>query len=577
MYYNKTTDQINLRVGEISQKNVSQAADHLTLVMKGYDSVSKSIIGNLDIQRMLTQVESNTSVQAISQRSIENVLGSIYYSRDDLVGIYMLTNEGKIYSYGSFTHAIDSEYSNKDWYKEIKKSKGEMVWLGMQQESIIDLMHQSPVFTFGRVLYDIYSNKPIGIVVIETEPAVVLNVLSNLNLGSHGESYILTRDNRILAYSGFPANKELKAVDLPPMSEDELTYMNNDAGFLTVVEKQPILDWRIVSVTPNSDLNVELDKNERFLFIVSGLLVLLSIGLSVFFSRMIAAPIKKMVRGMKQVERGQFDVLLEVKSFDEVNFLVSAFNRMVSRINQLIERVRFVSTSEKNAQLHALQSQVNPHFLYNTLDMIYWMLDEKENEKLGNIILSLSRMFRYSSDWEYAEITLREEMEQIRHYLAILQARADEGLHVEIDVPDACLQTELPKMTLQPIIENAIVHGLMLQEVQGRLWIHTEMDEHALTIHIRDNGVGIPCEKLGKLQDIVLKSTEEYIANESFSQEQSEEIGIGILNVHRRIVIKFGPDYGLQIRSEENKGTVVSIRLPITNQMVQQFKLKGVS
>lgn len=575
VYYNKTTNQINKRIGEISQKNVSQATDHLALVMKGYDSVSKSIIGNLDIQRLLSHVETNPAIEAISQRTIENILGTMYYSRDDLVGIYIITDEQKVYSYGSFTHAIDAEYSTNNWYKELKQSKGEMVWLGMQANSLIDETHQSAVFSFGRLLYNIYSNVPMGIVLIETDSRAVLNTLDNLHLGTHGEAYILAKSNRILAYSGFPDKEEPKSVTIPPLQEDERTYVDNESGFLTVVEKQPTLNWQIVSITPKSDLNVELNENERFLFIVIGILVILAIGLGSFFSRMISSPIKKLVHGMKQVERGEFNVLLEVKSFDEINYLVSSFNRMVSRMNGLIERVRFVSTSEKNAQLQALQSQVNPHFLYNTLDMIYWMLDEKENEQLGNIILSLSHMFRYSSDWGHSDVTLKEEMEQIRHYLTILQARAAGGLHVDIDVSEQWLLIVLPKMTLQPIIENAIVHGIMVRNEPGKLRVSAESYYNKLHIKISDNGAGISAMKLLTLQEALQRSTDQTTSNELIAQESSEEIGIGLLNVHRRLVIKFGSEYGLSIISEENEGTVVSIVLPLIYMKTEQKYLEG--
>ncbi|WP_442603399.1 cache domain-containing sensor histidine kinase [Paenibacillus sp. KN14-4R] len=564
-YYKKTTDQINTGIAEISQKNVMQAADHFGLLMKGYDSVSKSIIGNLDIQRLLSHEEPNPAVQAINGLTLQNILGSIYYSRDDIIGLYIITNNEKVYSYGSYTHAIDEKYASTNWYKDVKKSSGQMTWLGLQKKSLIDMIHTEPVFSFGRTLYNIYENKPIGIVLIETEPRGVMNTIDNLHLKYQGEAYVLSENDQLLAYSGFLEKKPPNLIDIPPFTEDEHTKLLNTGGILAVVEKQTPLNWKIVSLTPNSNVNIELDKNKRFIALVLGIMVMISIGISIFFSRVITSPIKKMVHEMKQVERGKFNILQEVKSFDEINYLIASFNRMVSRIDQLIERVRFASISEKNAQLHALQSQVNPHFLYNTLDMIYWMLDEKENEQLGNIILSLSKMFRYSSDWEHSDVTLHDELEQISHYLTILQARADGRLSVQMDVPEQWRAIRLPKMSLQPIIENAIIHGLTKKEGSGSLSLGIEKVDDRLEIHIQDNGVGIPLEKLAAIHAMLQRIAQKEPISMDLEQqiEPLVEQGIGILNVHRRLVMKFGPHYGIRMESVENVGTRVSIFIPL--------------
>ncbi|MCR8645173.1 sensor histidine kinase [Paenibacillus sp. N1-5-1-14] len=567
-YYKTTTDQINAGIAEVSRRNVLQAADHFGLLMKGYDSISKSITANLDIQRLLSRDEPNPVVQEINSLTLQNILGSIYYSRDDIIGLYIITNSGKVYSYGSYTQVIDEHYASAPWYNELRKSTGQMTWFGVRNTSLINTMQAEPVFSFGRSLYNIYENKPIGIVLIETEPKGVMNTIDNLHIKYQGEAYVLSYNNRLLAYSGFPEKAPPVPIDIPSFAEDEHTQLINTPGYLTVVEKQNPLNWKIVSLTPNSNFNNELDKNKRFIFLVLGIMVVISIGISMFFSRVITAPIKKMVHEMKQVERGKFNILQEVKSFDEINYLIASFNRMVSQIDQLIERVRFASISEKNAQLHALQSQVNPHFLYNTLDMIYWMLDEKENEQLGNIILSLSKMFRYSSDWEHSDVTLHDELEQASNYLMILQARADGQLSVQLDVPEEWLSIRLPKMSLQPIIENAIIHGLTVRGGPGKVSLGIEQVGNRLEIRIQDDGIGIGPEKLLDLQMKLMKSVQEEVTSmgSGTTEPSSTEQGIGLLNVHRRIAMKFGAQYGIHMESIENVGTTVSILIPLDDQ-----------
>src|SRR5690606_18953109 len=147
----------------------------------------------------------------------------------------------------------------------------------------------------------------------------------------------------------------------------------------------------------------------------------------------------------------------------------------VQRMDELIKRIKLSSVSEKNAQLQALQSQVNPHFLYNTLDMIYWMLDEKGNERLSRVILSLSQMFRYSSNWEEAsQTTLRQELEEIRHHLTSGGSRRNVRVQAEIEVDENWLDVVLPKLTTQPVIENAVKYGLEPLGTPCKLQVHAE-------------------------------------------------------------------------------------------------------
>jgi two-component system sensor histidine kinase YesM len=582
IFYKRTTDQINQRIGEVSQNSTSQAADSISLIMKGYDSLSKSIVSNQDIQRLLLLEDPTNAIQKTNEHTIINLLATTTYSRDDVAGIHIIMKTGAVYGYGSFTEIINSAYATSDWYKILTQSTGDMVWLGMQEQSLIDLILQKKVFSFGRPIYDTSNNLPIGVILIEMQPTAILNTLNHLIVGSNGVAYILSNNNIVLAHSDLKeASQLLNVAEIPQFKEDENLLFMDKPDVMVGVGKPGELNWRIVNVTSKSALNLELKETKRFLIFVLGGLLLFAITLATFFSRSITAPIKKMVSEMKQVERGNFNITLKVNSFDEINFLVSGFNRMVSRMNNLVERVRFVSTSEKNAQLHALQSQVNPHFLYNTLDMIYWMLDEKGNEKLGNIILSLANMFRYSSDWENAEVTLREELEQVNHYLAILQVRMDGRLQLNLDIPERWLEILLPKMTLQPIIENAIIHGLTKQQNAGQLSLSTQSNGNVLKVIIEDNGVGITDKHLGDLQRDLLKITQlesELPGNEhtiqsnqysgAFPKVKLHDSGVGLINGHRRLVLKFGAPYGLTLESEREKGTIVSVHLPIEPEVI---------
>ncbi|MEK3725758.1 cache domain-containing sensor histidine kinase [Paenibacillus sp. FSL H8-0034] len=583
IFYTYSTNQMSLRIAEIARKNVSQAADNFNLLAQGYNSLSKSITASSDVQRVLTEDETTPALQLINNRTIINLLEAAFYSRNDLVGIHIITNWGKVYSYEAATHPYETNLLESAWYDEIRHSQGELLWFGMKKPTLT--VQDQPVFSFGRLIYDLYSREPIGVLLIEASPRPILSTLSNLHMGAGSLAFIMksadTRypgmpnKNEILAESG-RSSEQFPEIDLL-LNDREAVQMSNhvdtDPEHLIVMEEQPNLKWSIVSVTPKSNFQVQLQEANRYFLIVLCFLLLVAVILATIMARSISAPIIRLVREMKALERGQLNTIVEIRSFEEMNYLVANFNQMVSRIQQLVDRVRIVTASEKNAQLYALQSQVNPHFLYNTLDMIYWELDDRKNDKLGDVILALSKMFRYSSEWHHSDVTLQEELDQTHNYLHIIQARSGGRLQIDLNIPDEWLQVQIPKMTLQPLIENAVIHGLSKLDRAGLISVQMEIGEQDLQIRIQDNGSGISYPKLVDLQKTLEKVTllelhhfeeeeKNYRIMEQANPVGTASAGIGLVNVHRRLVLKFGVLYGLQIASEQGSGTAITITLP---------------
>ncbi|MFC5529028.1 sensor histidine kinase [Cohnella yongneupensis] len=563
LFYNRSTNEFRGKVTDLSQKNSSQTVALFDLLLKGYDSLSKSISNNVEVARLLGQKNAGPAVEFINERSIMNVIGAIYYSREDLMGIHVISNaNNKVISYGDYANVIDPAYKDTEWFKQLKDSQGHMVWLGVFPHSIMDTSQRLPVFAFGRLIYDVNQYEPIGIVLFEARPQLILSAMDNLKLGLNSQVNIVSESGEVLAYSdvpGFPPDVDLK--DL--MAKGSGLYkVNND---WIIISSIPTAGWTIISQTPESDLNVELERMQRYMIIVLVALVCLSVVIAMWGARTISSPIKRVVREMKQVETGNFSRVLTIQSYYEIGQLGDSFNRMVSRIAELIEQVKIVSVSEKNAELQALQSQVNPHFLYNTLDMIYWLLDKKGNDNLAEVVLALSHMFRYSSHWE-DEVTLGAELEQIRHYLTIIELRLHGRLTVEVDIDEQWRGVRVPKMTLQPIIENAVKHGLEPQGQDCKLKVFATREGDSLTITIADNGVGMSEERLIRLRRSLGQSDDGTAAEsgslETGQEESAEEAGgIGISNLQRRLKHMFGENYGLSVDSAPGEGTSVQIRV----------------
>ncbi len=574
LFYNRTTTQFHDKLGEIARKNVSQTAGLLDLLLASYDSLSKSISTNADILRLVAEKRQlPPQVEYANQHAITNMMGTIYFSRDDLVGIHIIGENGKIYDYGNYTTVADPNYASSDWYKQISASTGKMIWLGVFSRSLIDKMEDSPVFAFGRPIFDLNEQHQIGIVLFEAKADTVVDAVGNLKLGPNSQVSIVNGAGHPVAISLEPNPRparlpeHLKLPDVPGE-----VAVQQDGSTLVAASKLDKIDWTIVSTTPSQDLNVELTQTKRYLLIVVTILIIVSALIALIVSRTISSPLARLVRQMKQVENGNFRGMVNVTSYEEINGLVASFNHMVRRVEELIERVKLSSVSEKNAELHALQSQVNPHFLYNTLDMIYWMLDEKGNDRLGEVVLSLSQMFRYSSHWEgKAEVMLREEVEQIRHYLTIIQMRLEDRLTVEIRIDERWMDLIVPKMLLQPVIENAVKHGLEANRGQGLLVVEAVPDEQYLNIHVSDNGAGMTAETLYNLHRSLLVPENEPQDEAAVAARGRQ--GIGMQNVHQRLKYMFGDEYGIGIESKPGEGTRVTLRLPLPEGTTTQYDI----
>jgi two-component system sensor histidine kinase YesM len=560
LYYTRSLDIIHSKISDIAEKNISQTAGLFNLLLEGYDSVTKSLNGNYELTRLLQETSSNPAVPLINERSITNIIGAAYYSRKEIVAIHIITDLGKVYSYEKqFAGVIDINYAQTEWYSKLKGSSGNMVWLGFYPRSPINTMQQDTVFVFGRQLYDLTDYKSIGMIVVETNPAPIKDALSNVSISPGTSAFITGMDDQVITSKGQLDLESPIFTNLPKPSIENEVIVDDQNDHLIVAAKTSLTDWTIYGVTPKSDLSAEVNQTRLYLGIVLLVLIAVSTALASLVSRSISSPLKLLIREMKKVELGNFSGSVNVNSFDEVNSLVSSFNRMVQRMDELIERIKISSVSEKNAQLQALQSQVNPHFLYNTLDMIYWMLDEKGNERLSRVILSLSQMFRYSSNWEEAsQTTLRQELEQTRHYLTIIESRLNDRVLSEITVGVQWLDVVLPKMTIQPIIENAVKYGLEPLSTPCKLQVSTEQHDHELHIRIRDYGMGMEEETLRQVRESLQMNR-----TLTFEPVSRPRRGIGLHNVHARINMMFGEGYGIRMESQKGEGTTVTVVIPI--------------
>ena len=299
--------------------------------------------------------------------------------------------------------------------------------------------------------------------------------------------------------------------------------------------------------------------------------LLIAVFFSVIFTKSIVKPIRKVQIGMKQTEKGKWKKIKRLKGTDEISSLVISYNKMVDKLSTLMEQLyrteleqHRILFEKQSIELQALQLQINPHFLYNSLETINGYAILHDENEISKMVVALSKMFRYSIE-NLKIVNLGEELKHIKNYLILEEHRFQQKIKVQYEIPEKYYMVDVVKLTLQPLIENAVQHGIKKQLENHLICIKAYEESGNLVIKIKDNGKGIPESRLEEIQSV--------LNFDSLNTDEDDNlIGIGLLNVHRRIKIIFGQEYGINIISKENKGTTIKVKIPlICNEMKRQI------
>lgn len=385
-------------------------------------------------------------------------------------------------------------------------------------------------------------------VVIDIRFSKIANYVDEVGIGQHGYCFIMDKKGGIvyhpqqqLIYSGLKSEQ----TDSLMTAEDGSLVGKN---VIYTIRSLDNCGWRIVGVSYIDELVTGKVRDAiRILLAVIAFVVMTVFCSSLLLTRMVSHPIQSLVKAMQDFEKNAEGFSYQpVHGSREMLALSDSFGHMVSRIQDLMEKVRREEITLRKTELKALQAQINPHFLYNTLDAIGWMCEEERSGDAVEMVNALARLFRISISKGHELIPIGKEVEHARSYLMIQKFRYKNQFTYSFDIEEKCLPYLCNKITLQPIIENAIYHGINRMVDEGEIRICIREDKDDILFSVSDNGVGMSREKCEE----ILKS------------EPGEQTGIGIKNVNDRIKIYFGEEYGITIESEPDEGTCVRIRMP---------------
>lgn len=450
---------------------------------------------------------------------------------------------------------LDS-FKQEPWYQEVLKQKGGILWIYNPSDKLLPTVNNEPYISAVRVLKDFESGTNVGLLFINVNESFLFKQYGQA-LKDYDDFFLIDDEGTVISSS----NKSLIDTNISKTDYYKHIKTGSDNHFTadvggreTLVTFKPVeqTGWSIVAFTPLDQLLNNIYKTQLLNIIAFGLVLLVSIPVSYYIARRFSVPVKKLYASMKKVEMGDFSERSEVAREDEIGELSRKFNRMVGKIEELRDSVLREQNMKRKTELNALQSQINTHFLYNTLASIRYMLMTQSLEKVDNTIVALVKLLKKTLSDEREYIPIVEEIENLKNYVLIQKARQNEKLHVEFDIEERIGHYMTLKLLLQPLVENAVFHGIEPKEGPGYIRVKGWLEDGFIWFEVSDDGVGFP---------VLVSSDVTDITDGVFASEKST--GMGLSNIRHRIQLHYGHGYGMKICRGPLGGTSVYMWLPL--------------
>lgn len=554
-------------------KTLQTSSEQINRMITTVENVFIDLLRNRDLYAFFRTYETEPFNTHQANALISKAIGNHTLHAPEVLSVQFLTSKW-IFSENNTSHASVYNMKESSIYKTATESKSRYTWMPtydyteafhheLLQDKDVPVRNRyvlslvgiyEPYYYFG----DDYSLKSIPPEV--ERPVLTVNVRANYlkeillrdQQNGHGKYLIVDESGVIMAHEDddmllTALNPELWAA-LNERQEPSGHYSMNIDGENTLVYYAALsTGWRIVAQAPERVIRSEIIRDiGGSLLIVAVLVLVLCSLLGMLIARQLSHPLNRLLRAIEQTGQGHFDVVVQ-ETNDDFNRVIRAYNDMNRQIHQLIEDIYVARIREKEMQMMALKYQTNPHFLNNALTILLITAEREGTPQTAQLIYTLSEMMKYVVRDQRNLVSLEEELENIKNYMVLIDAGYEGNIRCEIDVDPLLMPIAIPKLCLQPLMENAVMHGLHMRRTGGVVRIEAVKKGDGAMISVRDNGEGMP---------------------EDFDMEQfksGESMSIGLYNVHTRIQLLFGAEYGLSVINNLDGGACVIIRLPINS------------
>ena len=543
-----------------TQTIIGQLNQNIDSYISYMDNIASLVAGSGDAYKYLY---SESGIDALSlkeynqcRQRLTEQFKTILKGRSDIrnIGIVRRENESSsLFNNGMSTRNQNLKLDTQHWYADAVGKYDHYNLTSSHVQNVIS--GERPwVITLSRGIRN-YTGEGDrdGVVFIDLNYSAISELCTQNSVGTKGYVFILDQDGNIVYHpQQQQLYNELQTENISLIMNaktDVVTAGKGDDEKIYALSHSETTGWTIVGCMNMSEL-LKNSRKARSIYVLVALgLIAVALVISSEIARNITFPIQKLRDSMKRVQKGDFSAAeIEVYSDNEIGSLTRSFNVMTHKIQDLMAQNIQEQEQKRKIELKALQSQINPHFLYNTLDSIIWMAEGKKNEEVVLMTASLARLLRQSISIENELVTIGQEVEYVRSYLTIQKMRNKDKLEFEINVDPRITHAQIIRLVLQPIVENAIYHGLKYKESKGMLKVHGYELGERIIIDITDDGVGMDEETLKHIYD---KHKVNYHSN-----------GVGVYNVQQRLVLYYGKEYGIIYHSEKGKGTTATVVIP---------------
>lgn len=550
LYYRISVQSLEEKINNSYESIVESTGENMNSTLERLEWYMTSLLTNSSLQSLLKETDFQNSGGELYESMAEAsmLIENMFYNEKKIMSCYLVPiNQEKVYTLLNKYYLDLDDNEDLLQYSQTLKLKGKINWMGFIEKS------GQRYFVVSRLLSDVTTlaprHNPLAVIYLFFSEDILSHELIGNNLEPDSSLALLNENMDILSYKGEKLSYENSIINSlsSKMTEDygRFEHMVNDDKVLVFYYSLNYVPWKVAYIIPQT--NVAL----QYKYILSSgillfLFLLLGFGIvSYILSSSIARPLKALSNGFKELESGNFNTIVKHSSEDEVGMIIVGFHRMAERISSLFKKAIEEERLKREYEIRSLQYQINPHFLFNTLNSVRLMSIMSKNLKITDVLDTLIKFLRNVLGDNNALISLAGEMENIRLYIYIENIRYNGMIKTKFNIDENVTNFRIPNFILQPIVENAIFHGIAPQET-GTLIIEASRKEDILSISISDSGIGMTKEKISKLIGI--------------SDDNSH---IGLINVDRRIKLHFGDAYGLTIESELGKGTTVTAKLPL--------------
>jgi two-component system sensor histidine kinase YesM len=548
---------IKQQVKASTNQVISKVNETIEYYVGNIQKISYLVTLNSDIASFYQQQAIVSKMNPEQNNNIRNYLRDFTMLYPEVAGILIVNRKGEYISNDMFERTQDP-LTDEVWYQEAVQNKGIFTLLGHPMDYHIEMnasYKPSELVTAVRAIVDPKTKQVNGVVLIEMKARVIAETAKKVSLGKTGYLMVVDDSGENIYSPTYPFTSQ---IDKPWLRGSYGGSFQNNVGgsnLQFVYKKSPFTNWTTIGVISTEDFIFGI-QNIRF-YIISFVFIIAALGITAttYLSTSLSSRLRELIRLMLYAERGDLSVRHPIGYEDEIGMAGRSFNKMLTKMSSLILLAEKQERKKREAELRALQEHIKPHFLYNTLDTIQWMARKRDAADIAEMVESLSKLFRIGLSNGREIIAVKDEIEHIRSYLTIQQIRYRDKLSFDIQIPENMQDLRVLKLIIQPIVENAIYHGIKERRGLGKI-----VDEHVHLI-IADDGKGMSEEALSHLQQKLAQPFNEAETVESDAQEG----GYGLMNVQARIHLTFGQEYGIQLRSAQGHGTTVTIVHPLIN------------